>query len=137
VAACCRRFRDVATIRARMEELRRERKAAHAIEGEAKSDPPMRSNRNAYSSQQEIQRGARTGPTIWHDTQLGSEKVCWSRCERSQSTRPRWRTGALSIGIARLALWFRRGRRLRAFAATSSSCVATVPLDLAGYEACC
>ena len=38
---------DFATIRARMEELRREREAVHAPESEAKSDPPVRSNRNA------------------------------------------------------------------------------------------
>ena len=34
---------DFATIRARMEELRRERKQALAAESEAKSDPPTRS----------------------------------------------------------------------------------------------
>jgi hypothetical protein len=45
---------DFATIRARMEELRREREAVHAAESEAKSDAPMRSNRNAYWSQREI-----------------------------------------------------------------------------------
>jgi hypothetical protein len=48
---------DFATIRARMEELRREREAARATEGEPKSDPPMRPNRNAYWSQQEISAG--------------------------------------------------------------------------------
>ena len=45
---------DFATIRARMEELRREREAAHATESELPSDLPMRSNRNAHWSQQEI-----------------------------------------------------------------------------------
>ena len=45
---------DFATIRARMEELRREREAADVTEGEAKSDLPTRSNRNTYWSQQGI-----------------------------------------------------------------------------------
>ena len=48
---------DFVTIRARMEELCREREAAHAGESEAKSDPPMRSYRNGYWSQQEINAG--------------------------------------------------------------------------------
>jgi len=48
---------DFATIRARMEELRREREAVHAGGSELQSDPPMRSNRNAYWSQQEISAG--------------------------------------------------------------------------------
>jgi len=38
---------DFATIRARMAELRRERERAQGSESEAKSDPSMRSNRNA------------------------------------------------------------------------------------------
>ena len=45
---------DFATIRARMEQLRREREAVQAGESETKSDTPMRSNRNAYWSQREI-----------------------------------------------------------------------------------
>jgi hypothetical protein len=45
---------DFATIRARMEELRREREAAHATEREGQSDPAMRPARNAYWSQREI-----------------------------------------------------------------------------------
>jgi hypothetical protein len=49
---------DFATIRARMEELRREREAAQATEGEAKSDPPMRFNRNRYWSNQEMSAGS-------------------------------------------------------------------------------
>jgi len=49
---------DFATIRARMEELRREREAAHQTESETKSDPPTRSNRNGYWSQQEISAGS-------------------------------------------------------------------------------
>ena len=54
---------DFATIRARLDELRREREAAHASESEL--DQPGRSARNAYGSQREIDRRARTGPTIW------------------------------------------------------------------------
>ena len=45
---------DFATIRARMEELRREREAAHATEGEVQPNPTMRSNRNADWWQREI-----------------------------------------------------------------------------------
>jgi hypothetical protein len=45
---------DFATIRARMEELRREQEAAHTMEGEMQSDPTERHARNAYSSQREI-----------------------------------------------------------------------------------
>jgi hypothetical protein len=48
---------DFATIRPRMEELRRERKAAYATEPEGQSDPAMRPARNA--SQREI--GAEPG----------------------------------------------------------------------------
>jgi hypothetical protein len=48
---------DFVTIRARLEELRREREAAYSTESEAKSDPPMRSNRNVYWPQQEISPG--------------------------------------------------------------------------------
>jgi len=52
---------DFALIRARMEELRREREAAHATESETKSDAPTGSNRNAYWSQ--------------HDTDAVPERV--------------------------------------------------------------
>jgi hypothetical protein len=40
---------DFATIRARMEELRREQEAAHATEGGLQSDPTERYARNAHS----------------------------------------------------------------------------------------
>jgi hypothetical protein len=49
---------DFAAIRARMEELRREREAVHAPESEAKSDLPVRSNRNADW----LQRATNTAP---------------------------------------------------------------------------
>jgi hypothetical protein len=48
---------DFATIRARMEQLRREREAAYATEDELQSDRPIRSNRNAYWSEREIGAG--------------------------------------------------------------------------------
>jgi hypothetical protein len=48
---------DFATIRARLEELRRERETVHASESETKPDPPMRPNRNGYWSQQKISAG--------------------------------------------------------------------------------
>jgi hypothetical protein len=49
---------DFATIRARMEQLRREREAMYGTESEAKSDPPLRSNRNADW----LQRAINTAP---------------------------------------------------------------------------
>ena len=49
---------DFATIRARMEELRREREAAHSAEEELQSDPPMRSAKYTYGSHGEISAGA-------------------------------------------------------------------------------
>jgi hypothetical protein len=45
---------DFATIRARMDELRREREAVLATEREGQSDPAMRPARNAYWLQREI-----------------------------------------------------------------------------------
>lgn len=48
---------DFANIRVRMEELRREREAAHATESEGPSDPATRPARNAYWSQREISAG--------------------------------------------------------------------------------
>jgi hypothetical protein len=58
---------DFATIRARVEELRRERQAVHAGESEWQSDRPMRSARNADWSQREISTGPgrvrQSGPT--------------------------------------------------------------------------
>jgi len=48
---------DFAIIRARIEELRREREAAQAAESDFQSDLPMRSNRNAYWPQREVSAG--------------------------------------------------------------------------------
>jgi hypothetical protein len=45
---------DFAAIRARMEELRREREAVHTTESEVQPNPAMRSNRNADWWQREI-----------------------------------------------------------------------------------
>jgi len=60
---------DFATIRARMEELRREQETARTIKSGVQASRPPRSNRPADWSQQEISAGA-TGPTNWPDTQL-------------------------------------------------------------------
>jgi hypothetical protein len=48
---------DFATIRARLDELRREREAAQAAQSDLHSDLPMRSARNGYWSQREISVG--------------------------------------------------------------------------------
>jgi hypothetical protein len=45
---------DFATIRARLEELRREQEAAQTTEDELQSDPTERYAQNAHSSQREI-----------------------------------------------------------------------------------
>src|SRR5215472_10577952 len=50
---------DFAAIRARMEELRREREGAQAPESEIQSDRPMRSARVGHWSQREISAGPR------------------------------------------------------------------------------
>jgi hypothetical protein len=58
---------DFATIRARMEELRREREAAQAAGSDLQRDLPVRSAKNGYWSQQEISAGPgrvrQSGPT--------------------------------------------------------------------------
>ena len=61
---------DFATIRARLEELRREREAVPTSESEFRSDPPMRSARNADWPQREVSAGPER---VRHsrDTQLG------------------------------------------------------------------
>ena len=48
---------DFATIRARMDELRRERETVYPPDREVQSDPPMRSTRNGYWSQREVGAG--------------------------------------------------------------------------------
>jgi hypothetical protein len=48
---------DFATIRARLEELRREREAAYAAESELQSGPPVRPGRNVDWSQGQISAG--------------------------------------------------------------------------------
>jgi hypothetical protein len=45
---------DFAAIRARMEELRREREATQAPASDLLRDPPLRSARNGYGSQREV-----------------------------------------------------------------------------------
>ena len=64
---------DFATIRARMEELRREQEAAHATEGELQSDQSGRYARTAHSSQREV--GAGPGRVRQSGPQLGREEV--------------------------------------------------------------
>ena len=48
---------DFATIRARIEELRREREAAQATAGELQSHSPMPSGKYAYGSQHAVSAG--------------------------------------------------------------------------------
>jgi hypothetical protein len=62
---------DFAAIRARMEELRRERKAAQAPASDLPQDLPQRSARYAYGSQRETSAAPRTSPTVSRDTRLG------------------------------------------------------------------
>jgi hypothetical protein len=48
---------DFATIRARMEELRRERDGAHAAENDLQRDPPKRPGRSIYWPGMEVSPG--------------------------------------------------------------------------------
>ena len=67
---------DFATIRARMEELRREVEREEAGQTEARSDPPLRPHRSAYWLDGEVGAGPngdrRSGPTRG---QLGREEL--------------------------------------------------------------
>ena len=65
---------DFATIRARMEELRRERAATHAPASDSPPHLPQRSTRNAYGSQREIGSAPRTSQTVSRDAQLGRDR---------------------------------------------------------------
>ena len=49
---------DFAMIRARMEELRREREAAHATESQTKPDPPTHPTKYRYGLHREISPAA-------------------------------------------------------------------------------
>ena len=62
---------DFATIRARMEELRREREAAQAPPSDLLQDRPMRSARYAYGFQREISAAPKPSPSVSRDTRLG------------------------------------------------------------------
>src|SRR5690242_15768551 len=55
---------DFATIRARMEELRREREGAQAADGDLEGKPPTQGARAVRWPASEIGAGARAGPTI-------------------------------------------------------------------------
>lgn len=67
---------DFATIRARMDELRRECERGEAGQTEVQSDPPMRPRRSAYWLDGEVCAGPngdrRSGPTRG---QLGREEI--------------------------------------------------------------
>ena len=73
---------DFSAIRARMEELRRERAGAQAAESDSR-DPPMHRDRSERWHSLRDQRRDGTGPPIRPDTQLGREEVCWSRREQA------------------------------------------------------
>jgi hypothetical protein len=62
---------DFATIRARMEELRREREGAQSAEGDLQRDPPMRRTGTVRWTPSEIGVGAGAGPTIRFRPWLG------------------------------------------------------------------
>ena len=64
---------DFAAIRARMEELRREREGTKPSEKEAQRDAPLPRPRHALAAATD-QRGVRPDPTIWRSTQLGREE---------------------------------------------------------------
>jgi len=61
---------DFATIRARMEELRRERQAAQAPPSELEWDMQRRSTRYGYQPQRDISAASRP-PAVSRDTQSG------------------------------------------------------------------
>jgi hypothetical protein len=65
---------EFATIRARMEELRREREGNQAERGGAAGRAPAA--RWGYPLAARDQRGAKPGPTVWPDAQLGWEEDC-------------------------------------------------------------
>jgi hypothetical protein len=67
---------DFATIRARMQELRRERERAQAPEGDLPRDPPIPSRPKRPLAVVRDQRGIGTGSPIWRGTQLGQEEDC-------------------------------------------------------------
>ena len=65
---------DFAAIRARMEQLRREREAAQAPSSDLPPDLPMRSTKYGYGSQREISAAPRTSPTASRDAQLSRDR---------------------------------------------------------------
>jgi hypothetical protein len=81
---------DFATIRARMEELRREREVAHAAESEAKSDTPMRSYRNGYWSQQEFSAGQGGSDNLARYAARAGRRFVGLSVSDPDQTRPRW-----------------------------------------------
>jgi hypothetical protein len=62
---------DFTAIRARMEELRRERQAVQAPPSDLPPEAPQRYTRYGSGSQQEISGAPRPNPTISRNTRLG------------------------------------------------------------------
>jgi hypothetical protein len=69
---------DFPTIRARMQELRREREATQAPPSDLPQDPPMRPAKYGYGSQpqRDISAAPTASPTISRDTRLGRDGHC-------------------------------------------------------------
>src|SRR5262249_51699470 len=67
---------DFAAIRARMEELRRERQAAQAPPSELEWDLQRRSTRYGDQPQRETSAAPRPNPAISRDTRLGRDGRC-------------------------------------------------------------
>ena len=82
---------DFATIRARMEELRREVERGEAGQTEARSDLPLRPHRSAYWLDGEVGAGpngdCRSGPTRG---QLGREELVQWQTVAAAKAKDRW-----------------------------------------------
>jgi hypothetical protein len=65
---------DFATIRARMEELRREREVVQAPASDLPPDQPQRYAKYGYGSQQDISAAPRTSPTASRDARLSRDR---------------------------------------------------------------
>ena len=65
---------DFLTIRARLEELRREREATQAPPSDLPPDQPQRYAKYGYGSQREISAAPRTTSTVSRDARLGRER---------------------------------------------------------------
>jgi hypothetical protein len=74
---------DFAAIRARMEELRREREAAHASEGDLQLDPLVRRGRTERWSPGEITTGPGRVRQSGSSTQPDRDRAAWARSEQT------------------------------------------------------